>query len=313
MNMEKEQTKQLRLEDFKQYPKYVDYYDEDIVVISQWEHCLSAIPSQLNQPVKLDLFLFFICYDGSMQVDVNNQRHILQPNDLITCPPNSVVQHHALLSKGFKGALIALSHNFMRRYLPWKKRTWEAISYLYNNPVTSIREGQTNRFIPYTQLLKRQFELGDHPYRKGIVHSLFAALLYEMASVIELVLNQTATVRIEEQAFKQRDHIFARFMKALEEDNGSHRTVSYYANKLCYTTKYLSKVVKEVSGKTAMEFINQNAIRYIRYQLLYSDKSIKEIADQFEFSNLSFFGKYIKKHLGVSPSQFRKDIDKDNR
>ena len=102
-------------------------------------------------------------------------------------------------------------------------------------------------------------------------------------------------------------------MKALEEDNGSHRTVSYYANKLCYTTKYLSKVVKEVSGKTAMEFINQNAIRYIRHQLLYSDKSIKEIADQFEFYNLSFFGKYIKKHLGVSPSQFRKDIDKDNR
>ena len=64
MNMEKEQTKQLRLEDFKQYPDYVDYYDEDIVVISQWEHCLSAIPSQLSKPVKLDLFLVFICYDG---------------------------------------------------------------------------------------------------------------------------------------------------------------------------------------------------------------------------------------------------------
>ncbi|MDY3143085.1 MAG: hypothetical protein SOW30_10455, partial [Parabacteroides sp.] len=92
--------------------------------------------------------------------------------------------------------------NFMRRYLPWKKRTWEAISYLYNNPVTSIQQEQTNRFIPYAQLLKKQFELNDHPYRKGIVHSLFAALLYEMASIIELVLNQTATVRIEDQAFK---------------------------------------------------------------------------------------------------------------
>ena len=67
----------------------------------------------------------------------------------------------------------------------------------------------------------------------------------------------------------------------------------------------LFRSVKLVSGRTAMSWINEHAIGQIKYQLRNSDKSIKEIAEIFEFPNISFFGKYVKRNLGVSPLKYR--------
>ena len=108
-----------------------------------------------------------------------------------------------------------------------------------------------------------------------------------------------------ETGIKRASYVFKCFIMEVSKDNGFHRSVSYYADRLCYSPKYVSFVVKQVSGRTALEWINDSAIEQIKYQLKHSDKSIKEIADDFNFSNLSFFGKYVKKHLGVSPTKYR--------
>ena len=84
------------------------------------------------------------------------------------------------------------------------------------------------------------------------------------------------------------------------------RSISYYAGKLCVTPKYLSTVCKKVSGKTAFEWINDYVVEDIKYFLKYSNKSIKEISEHQDFPNISFFGKYVKTHLGTSPTDYRK-------
>lgn len=94
-------------------------------------------------------------------------------------------------------------------------------------------------------------------------------------------------------------------MEALAADNGKHRTLDYYANLFCYSPKYLSRIIKQISGKNALSLIHENAIEHIISELKYSNKSIKEIAIAFEFSNISFFAQYVKKHLGVTPSEYR--------
>ena len=73
------------------------------------------------------------------------------------------------------------------------------------------------------------------------------------------------------------------------------------------TPKYLSAVCKEASGQTASELINQYVVKDIVYLLHQPDKSIKDIAFELDFPNLSFFGKYVKKHLGMSPKMYRKE------
>lgn len=87
---------------------------------------------------------------------------------------------------------------------------------------------------------------------------------------------------------KQPDFIFKQFMEALAADNGRHRTLGYYADLFCYSSKYLSRIVKQISGKNALTLIHENAIEHIIPALKYSTKSIKEIAMDFDFPNVSF-------------------------
>ena len=99
--------------------------------------------------------------------------------------------------------------------------------------------------------------------------------------------------------------IFRRFVEKVTEDNGTHRSVAYYADQLCYSPKYLSTVIKIVCGKAPLALINEHAMEQIKVQLKHSDMSMKELADYFDFANPSFFGKFVKQHLGMSPMQYR--------
>ena len=94
-------------------------------------------------------------------------------------------------------------------------------------------------------------------------------------------------------------------MELLSKDKGMHRSVSYFANELCYTPKHFSKVIKQACGRTPLDLINETTVEHIKYRLKRSEKSIKEIAEEFNFPNQSFFGKYVKAHLGTSPANYR--------
>ena len=94
-------------------------------------------------------------------------------------------------------------------------------------------------------------------------------------------------------------------MEVLTADNGKHRTLTYYADLFCYSPKYLSRIVKQISGKNALSFVQEFAIEHIIPELRHSNKSIKEISVDFEFPNVSFFAQYVKKYLGMTPTEYR--------
>ena len=98
---------------------------------------------------------------------------------------------------------------------------------------------------------------------------------------------------------------FRDFLELLSSTYPKPRNVAYYADKLCLTPKYLSTVCREACGSTASEIINRYVVRDVQYLLRQRGKSIKEICNELEFPNLSFFGRYVKKHLGLSPKAYR--------
>lgn len=102
-----------------------------------------------------------------------------------------------------------------------------------------------------------------------------------------------------------RDALYARFMDLLFVHHRWERSVAFYASKLCITSKYLTTVVKAASGKTPTEWIREETIREIEHMLCHTQTSIKEIAYQLNFPNLSFFGKYFKAQKGMSPKRYR--------
>ena len=84
------------------------------------------------------------------------------------------------------------------------------------------------------------------------------------------------------------------------------RSVIFYADQLFLTPKHLSRVIKEVSGRSAGEWIDEQVILEAKARLKTSSLTVQEISDQLGFPNQSFFGKYFKRHVGMSPSDYRK-------
>ncbi len=100
--------------------------------------------------------------------------------------------------------------------------------------------------------------------------------------------------------------MFSQFIKALSKNYQTERTVAAYADMLFLTPKHLSGVIKEVSGKTPGEWIDQRVILEAKALLKSSDMNIQQIAEQLHFTNQSFFGKYFRHHVGMSPKEYRR-------
>ena len=140
----------------------------------------------------------------------------------------------------------------------------------------------------------------DRMYHREVTMSLLQAIIYELLNEVN-----ASTETPGKHLLKQGDILFKKFVTLLSDTEVKPRMVTWYAEQLHVTPKYLSTTCKKVSGKTANVWINQFMVKDISLLLKYSEKSIKEIAEYLNFPNLSFFGKYVKANLGVSPKEYR--------
>ena len=149
------------------------------------------------------------------------------------------------------------------------------------------------------QLIKTMLRSDKERYRHEIIRTLFTTAFYIITEI-----NQ----REQPGGIKQGrcEVLFDEFMSLLQQYNKRERNVSFYAKQLNITPKYLSSVVKEVSGKTAARWIDESVILEAKALLKYSGMSIQEIAYHLNFSTQSFFGKYFKQHTGTSPSRYKR-------
>lgn len=258
---------------------------------------------QENKNVKLEVFLMLYCSEGEINLELNNTLRHLQANDLLISLPNTIIGQ-VMASPNHKVKVFCFSNRFFRRITQTQKYTWKSICYIQEHPVKHFEESQKGLFQQYLDLIERKIKTPSDKFQKEILLHITSAFFEEMIA-------ETTRKSIEKEAVghhtlvKQPDFIFKQFMEALAADNGKHRTLGYYADSFCYSAKYLSRIVKQISGKNALTLIHENAIEHIITELKYSPKSIKEIAVDFDFPNVSFFAQYVKKHLGMTPTEYR--------
>lgn len=305
MYLEKETIATVDIDYFRKYKEemdedYVDYVDENVVVARN----IDNLPES-NQMIRLNLFIIVTCIEGKLQLSVNGKGYQLQTGEAFICLPTMILSD-MLVSSRHKISMIGFSTKFMQQTMKRGKAAEKALYYIYKNPVFAQVTDENTKGIHniglYNELIMDKIGDTSHPYRQEILGHLFSALLHEMLAGI-----QKHSDTIEETGIKadRSKRIFRQFMKEVSEDGGIHRSVSYYADRLCYSPKYISSAIKEISGRTPTEWINEYAIEQIKYQLRQSDMSVKEIAEMFNFPNQSFFGKYVKAHVGMSPARYR--------
>ena len=101
------------------------------------------------------------------------------------------------------------------------------------------------------------------------------------------------------------EEYFCRFISELSQHYLERQPVTFYADRLCVSSRYLTTVVRQVSGLSVSQWMQRYMLAEAKYLLKYTDLSVQEIAYKLSFPNQSFFGKFFKQRLGVSPTKYR--------
>ena len=295
--MKTEKLPLIGLERFKSHPEHISYMDNDIAVIDS----ISEMLELDEDAVKLDCFMVIFCQEGNIMVTINGQEYRLEKDYCAILPPGSIIRR-IMPCHPYTLNIAAASKSFLSEILTSTKEDWTIMHYLYYHPIYPVRPTASYKMYLYKELLMTLIQEEPHVYSQQTRRFHFAGMFCEMMTLLKQIIPEHEL----SDKNRTRSTIIARdFIQMVNADNGSHRSVSYYADRLFYSAKYLSSTIKQVTGKSPIQIINEHAVKEIKHKLKYTDMSIKEIADYFDFPNPSFFGKYVKNHLGMTPLQCR--------
>lgn len=272
----------------------IDFIGNDFAIFDSIKDIpLSSCPTRLNAAC------FIVCLKGRCKMNINLQDYELSEGMMGIVLPDQIVQQEKCVEE-FSGLFIAISKGFIDGGLSSIQQLFPLFFLIKERPCVKLTPENLQSFREYHSLLWSKVKLKDNPFRTEIAQGLLLALFYEIYAIYQ-------GHDVQEHVFKNRkEDLFERFLRCISESYKEERSVSYYADKMFLTSKHLSTVVKEVSGKTAGEWIDDLVVLEAKALLKSSEMSVQEIADELHFSNQSFFGKYFKHHTGVSPKEYRK-------
>ena len=252
---------------------------------------------------RTDCFLVVFCTEGEFFMRINTKVHSLSSDTFAFILPNSIIQPIENEKKERKQVIIvAFETSLLSDAIDLKRKMWKMGHYLYLHPTVLIDESKAYKAYLYRELLLNLFHETNRPYGEERLHLIVLAAFSEIMTEYDQMITLN---KFKDKRIPKGRNVFQKFMESVMCDDGTHRSVSYYADCLGYSSKHLSTVVKEVSGKTPLEIINKHAIEQIKYVLKHTDLTMKEVSDHFKFSNASFFGKFVKAHIGMSPQVYR--------
>ena len=252
-----------------------------------------------QEPTRLNFILMALCLKGQAKYNIDTKEQTVKAGDLLFVSERHIVDNYSA-SADFECLCIMVSTEFYHGFVQSVQNVSSLLLFSMNNPVVALTPSEVQVFSNYFHTIREKITNTGHHYRENLVKALLLAMFYDMSNVI---------YRVEQQGKKPQmraDALFSQFIRLLEQNFRSIRRVSWYAEQLFITPKYLSEVVKQTSKRTPNDWIDSYVILEARVLLKTTTMSIKEIADELHFPSQSFLGKYFKEHVGVSPSEFRK-------
>ena len=265
-----------------------------------------AILTMLKYPVRFDGFIIFFLKKGNFTIDLNLNTYEVKPRSLLVNVPGNIIKLSSYDEDHIADAelyFVLASREFMSGIrFDFNKLFQESLS-LLKNPCITLNEQDLVLAEEYFNL-GRGIVLGGQQNKREILGALLTSFTYVALDVWTRALNEAR--KQESASSASINQIFERFLALVTEYHNTERGMAFYADKLFLTPKYLSKLVKQASGRSAPAWIDSFVILEAKNMLKYSDKTIKEIVYALNFPNQSVFYKFFKAHTGMTPSEYRK-------
>lgn len=238
-----------------------------------------------------------VCLEGCGKFSLSGQNYTVQKNDfVIWLPPNDVSD--LMFSPDFKAEILLITEELINRNTPDLAWSISASLYARENFLLPLIEAETERCIFNFKLLYQFYENRNHRFYTEVLDLQMQIFRLEMWDIFSAGIERRKNT-------VHGDSIFERFMHFLQVHSLTEREVKFYSDRLFITPKYLSEVCKKNSNKNASQWIQEFSRQRLTALLRNKNLSFSDISDAMNFSSQSFFSKYVKKVLGVSPSSFR--------
>ena len=250
--------------------------------------------------------VFIFCTEGRAQFEYDGNVIQLQKNDFFLYMVHSTVDN-ILTSSDFNCRQIWFSRGELWNIDIYNLVSLADMSLLKLYPVVHLTDDDIKLCDSYFQLLCSRMKSSTSALTPYIVRSLLGTMMLELLSIMRRSSEQAARQGRQEgvNSSIHKKRIIDNFMRLVEESDGRIRRVDEFANQLNITPKYLSTILKEVMNRRPSTYILLYTMKAIERRLRFTDMTMQEIANDLKFPNASFFGKYCKEHLGMTPLEYR--------
>lgn len=282
----------------------VDSIENELVVFQFSEMAKQLLKNKpenyefMRNPHKFDFFMFVNHSAGGVRVKIDMEEYVLDsPFNVVKLAPGQIISIEKI-SADFDAEVILMSKRFIESLLVFVNGS---IPFRLRGSVDTVEHYEMDNDPAYNMFylaVRNCLKDKANPYRLQVVQHVIMALFYASGKIREVDTRQVPR--------SNADVLSKEFLKLVKENFRKQRQLKFYADSLCITPRYLSRVVKECTGSSAAEWIERCVVLEARALLKSTNMTIQQISDELNFPSQTFFGKYFKRRVGMSPKEYRR-------
>ncbi len=261
----------------------------------------------IEYPCRFHGYMAFFCIKGEFEVEINLKKFTIRKDSMFIYTPGNIVRVTNIDPKEKESVhfvVVAISEDLMSSTRFDFSKLYNESLRLLESPCVVINENERELCRKYFDLIQEVSKM-RMPNMRESVAALISSIFYLMGAMWTDRLTAAKKNGGEEVSTRSKI-VLEDFLLLVRDYHTKERSLSFYADKLYLTPKYLSKLIKSVSGKSAHEWIDSFVILEAKNLLKYSDMSIKSIVYELNFPNQTTFYRFFKTKTGMTPSEYRK-------
>ena len=265
------------------------------------EHALaSTYGAYEGAPVKMSMTVVALVQQGEIRLHLNLEDYVVHGGQAIIIPPGTIISS-AGHTADWRMAFFAIEE-YDHPFLKGNNLIPDYSKEVMGGPlVMEVPEDIMCPLLDTFPLLRRAIQQRGRHYN-AIVEDYLSAMGHWLLEAIELREGSKTSTSVN-----RRERVFHQFLLNVQKHYFRERSVQYYAELACLTPKYLGQIIKECSGRRAIDWIDDMVILDAKAMILSGKYSIQEISEKLHFASPSFFRRYFKEHVGCTPGKYTLD------
>lgn len=255
--------------------------------------------SHPNYPVLANFAATFLCLEGTIDIIIDLKSYHLTAGSSVIIIPGSFFQM-INMDDNTRCVFMGISPDLMD-FVGDVKLGIEFGKTVKQHPINELDQENIDEYLMMYKLIKKKLTCEDYKLKEEVVKSYLHIM---QCNAFNVFLNETG-MENQNKPSNRKEELYMNFIREVKKHYSTNRSITFYAEKLFVSPKYLSTIVHETSGMHATKIINQYVILEAKTMLKTKGNSIKDVSNKLNFANQSFFAKFFKQHTGYSPKEYK--------